>query len=200
MLRGNLSSRPFYNERLVSLVLLLVAVAALALTAFNASRLAALSAMRAELDGQIERDLGEAARIEAEATRIQAAFDVEAVREMAASTAEANVLIAERTFSWTGFFGIVEGILPYDVRLVGVAHRFEAGQRMLVLNVIAKQDSDINELVRGMLDSGRFYDVLPIEKTRNEDGTLGAVLETYYLPSSPGSGATEPPAASGGRP
>jgi len=199
MLRGNLSSRPFYNERLVSLVLLLVAVAALALTAFNASRLAALSSTRAELDGQIERDLGEAARIEAEATGIQAAFDVEAVRELAVSTAEANTLIARRTFSWTGFFGIVEGILPYDVRLVGVAHRFEEGERLLVLNVIAKQDSDINEFVRGMLDSGRFYDVLPTEKTRNEDGTLSAVIETYYLSSSAVSGA-ETPAANGGRP
>lgn len=199
MLRGNLSSRPFYNERLVSLVLLLVAVAGLALTAFNASRLTALSSTRAELDGQIQRDLGEASRIEAEATGIQGAFDVEAVRELAASTAEANALIADRTFSWTGFFGIVEGILPYDVRLVGVAHRFEEGERMLVLNVIARLDSDINELVRGMLDSGRFYDVLPTEKRRNEDGTLSAVIETYYLPASPVSGATEPP-ANGGRP
>lgn len=199
MLRGNLSSRPFYNERLVSLVLLLVAVAALALTAFNASRLTALSSTRAELDGQIQRDLGEASRIEAEATGIHGAFDVEAVRELAASTAEANALIADRTFSWTRFFGIVEGILPYDVRLVGVAHRFEEGERMLVLNVIARQDSDINELVRGMLDSGRFYDVLPTEKRRNEDGTLSAVIETYYLPASPVSGATEPP-ANGGRP
>jgi hypothetical protein len=35
VLRGNLSTRPFYNERLVTLGLALAAVAALALTAFN---------------------------------------------------------------------------------------------------------------------------------------------------------------------
>ena len=39
MLRGNLSSRPFYNERLVSLGIGLIAAVAVALTVFNGYKL-----------------------------------------------------------------------------------------------------------------------------------------------------------------
>ena len=48
MLKGNLSSRPFYNERLVSAALVLIAALALALTAFNGSKLYTLSTQRSE--------------------------------------------------------------------------------------------------------------------------------------------------------
>ena len=40
MLRGNLSTRPFYNERFVTIAMVLIALGALALTAFNVSELA----------------------------------------------------------------------------------------------------------------------------------------------------------------
>lgn len=42
MLRGNLSTRPFYNERLVTLGLLLAAVVAVALSIFNVSQVLSL--------------------------------------------------------------------------------------------------------------------------------------------------------------
>ena len=53
MLRGNLATRPFYNERIVTLLLALVAAVVLALTVTNVTRLLQLSARRSELRAQI---------------------------------------------------------------------------------------------------------------------------------------------------
>jgi hypothetical protein len=70
MLRGNLSTRPFYNERLVGLALLAVGVIAIALTAFNAWRLLALSSEHRQLAQHIARDRQEAAAARTEAANI----------------------------------------------------------------------------------------------------------------------------------
>ena len=49
MLRGNLATRPFYNERLATLVIVAVALAALLLTAYNVVELTRLSSARRDL-------------------------------------------------------------------------------------------------------------------------------------------------------
>jgi hypothetical protein len=182
MLRVNLSSRPFYSERLVSLALVCAALGLVALTVFNLSRLTTLSAQRAEHERSIDLNRDEAARIRADIQTAVAGVDMNQMQTLVAGTAEANLLIAQRTFSWSQFFDIVEGALPYEVRLVGVAHRVEDDERVLVLNLIAQQDAQLNEFVQALLETGVFFDVLPAEKARNDDGTVSAIVETYYLP------------------
>ena len=63
MLRGNLATRPFYNERIVALLLGLLAVAAVALTVTNGTRLMQLSSRRSELRAQATADADAAARL-----------------------------------------------------------------------------------------------------------------------------------------
>ncbi len=196
MLRGNLSSRPFYSEGLVTTALLLVAVAVAALTAYNVARLTALSAERAELDRAIARDQGEALRIRADIRAAVAGVDMGSLEALVADASEANGLIAHRTFSWTEFLRTVEGALPYEVRLVGVTHRAEEGERLLVMNLVAQADEQLNEFVQAMLETGVFFDVLPVEKARNDDGTVSAIVQTYYL-SAASSGGSQPPSVAG---
>src|SRR5688572_2524459 len=93
MLRGNLSTRPFYNERLVTLLILLVAVVALALTAYNGTRLVALSQQRSELKAAIDQNESQSARIRTEADRLQKSIDRSTLNVIAASTREANQII-----------------------------------------------------------------------------------------------------------
>ena len=200
MLKANLSSRPFYNERLVSLVLVAAGLGMVALTAWNVSRLTGLSETRASLERDIARDHSEAARIRADAESVAAGADLGRLRALVGGAAEANALIAHRTFSWTQFFDIVEGALPYEVRLVGVAHRIEGGERLLVLNLVAETDAQLNEFVRAMLETGVFFDVLPTEKLRNDDATVGATVETYYLPPDETGRTTGTSVAGGGQP
>jgi hypothetical protein len=101
MLRGNLATRPFYNERLVTLLLALIALVAVALTVFNASRLLQLSSRRSELRAQMDKDSADAARIRGNAVAVQNSVDRAALMSLAGSAREANGLIDARTFGST---------------------------------------------------------------------------------------------------
>src|SRR5437899_4193402 len=108
MLRGNLSSRPFYNERVVALVLALIAVIGLALTAFNVWELRALTSERSQYVGQRNRDERLTRQVIATADRLSNTVDKAGLERVTFATREANTLIDARTFSWTVFFGLLE--------------------------------------------------------------------------------------------
>jgi hypothetical protein len=182
MLRGNLSSRPFYNEQLVSVALVLVAALALALTVFNGYKLYALSEQRSELKGRIERDAAQAQQVERGAVALQRSVDRATLVQLAGSTQEANTLIDQRTFSWTVFFGLIEKTLPLDLRLIGVAPRIERGNIKVTMSVVGRKLEDIDAFVDALQDTGSFYDLIPPTKERNEDdNTYRADVVGYYL-------------------
>ena len=99
MLRTNLSTRPFYNERAVHLLLALAAVIVLALTAFNAIRIIALSRQNTELSSLINRDHDEAQRLTREAQRIRAGINQAELEATARGAELANGLIDLQIFS-----------------------------------------------------------------------------------------------------
>jgi hypothetical protein len=182
MLRGNLSSRPFYNERLVSLVIALVAVAAVALAAFNGYKIYALSTQRAELKARVARDTAQAQEIERQAAGLQRNVNRTTLSELAVSTQEANALIDHRTFSWTVFFGLVEKTLPFDLHLVSITPRVEKGDMRVTIGVVARQFDDIDTFMDNLQNTGSFYDVVPRNTERTEDdGTFKADIVAYYL-------------------
>lgn len=194
MLRGNLSTRPFYNERLVSLALGALAVVALALAAFNVSQLSSLSAERSELRGRIDANNAEAARIRTEADALQRSIDPMTLRALLGSTQEANRLIDERAFSWTVFFDYVEQTLPIDVRLVSVQPRVDRGVFVVTMLVIARQPAHLEAFVDNLSETGAFPDVFVTGQQRGDDGTFGATIQTGYAPPVAG------PAGSGNTP
>lgn len=202
MLRGNLSTRPFYNERLVGLALGLVAVIAVALSIYNVRQLQALSTRRSALEGQITTNERQAADIRRQAEALQRTIDRHHLNELVAETHEANALIDQRTFSWTTLLGIIEKTLPIDVRLVAVSPKIDKDNTLVTMIVVSRRDEALAEFVsalEGPESHGAFYDVLPHAETRNDDGTYNATIEAYYLPPA-GSLAGTPESASGGQP
>jgi hypothetical protein len=183
MLRGNLSTRPFYNEGIVSLILAVVGVAGLALAAYNATELRALSARRGELRSAATANLTEAARIEGRAAAQRKNIDVAKLRYLSASTHEANELIDQRTFSWTGFFGLVERTLPLDAYLIGVTPKLEKGVFSVDMGVVSKTPDEVEDFVDALEKTGAFYNALPQQWRQNDDNTLTARIESGYRPA-----------------
>jgi hypothetical protein len=183
MLKSNLSTRPFYNDRLVSLAILAGLVAGLALTAFNVTQILSLTEERSVYTQQIERDRAEAARIRTAADAVQGSVDQQQLRMLVGSTREANGLIDQRTFSWTGFFETVEQTLPLDARLIAVAPRVERGNILIAVVVVAKSVGDLQAFTEALQNTGEFYDVLVAADQLNDDGTHTATIQTGYLPA-----------------
>jgi hypothetical protein len=185
MLKGNLSTRPFFSERLASLAIGAVAFAAFLLTAYNGLELMARSSERHELRSRIDRDLAEAASVRAATAQLQRTVDRTTLTRLAASTGEANDIIGQRTFSWTGFFGLIEKTLPTDVRLVTVSPRVERGIFKVSMTVVARDLADVSEFVDALLETGRFYDTATVDMQRRDDGSLNAQIDAAYLSAAP---------------
>jgi Tfp pilus assembly protein PilN len=196
MLKGNLATRPFYNERLVTLLLALVAVGVAALSYFNVTEFNRLSRERQALRERIDRDEAEAARIRADTARLRQTVDLASLRQLSADATEANTLIDQRTFSWTTFFGTIESLLPFDVRLQYVAPQVERGQIQIKMGVIARTEDDLHRFEMALQKSGIFVDPYSTGRQLTDFNTIAATIQAVYRPNAP---RTAPPAGGRGR-
>jgi Tfp pilus assembly protein PilN len=190
MLRTNLSTRPFYNERAIHLLLVLAAMLLAILTAYDAFRIVSLSRQNTELSSRMNRDRAEADRLTLEARRIRAGIDQDELQATAQGAAEANRLIDQRTFSWTEFFNRIEETLPGDVMLTAVQPSFEQQQTVIVMTVLGRRTEDIDEFMEKLEATRAFGEVLPTQEDPTEDGLHRVVLRAVYTGSSQPDDAT----------
>ena len=191
MLRTNLSTRPFYNERAVHAVLALVGVVVLALTVFNASRIVSLSKRHTELNGRAQAAETRSRELRAAALQIRRGINTKEIEALATAAREANAVIDRRLFSWTDLFNRFETTLPDDVRITSVRPKIDRnGSVTVALSVVGRRVEDIDRFMDNLEATGAFADVLSREENVTEQGTLVAVLEGRYLPS-PGAAAAQ---------
>ena len=180
MLRTNLSTRPFYNERAIQLLLALAALLVVILTAFNAIRIFSLSRQNTELSSLINRDRQEAQRLTREAQRIRAGINVEELQATADAAGVANALIDQRTFSWTEFFNRIEETLPPDVMLTSVQPSFGREATIIQMSVLGRQIEDIDEFMEKLEATGAFHDVLPTQEDTTDEGLHRLMVRSTY--------------------
>jgi Tfp pilus assembly protein PilN len=194
VIRTNLSTRPFYNERLVHVWVAVVALAVAGATAFNASRVLRYSRSDTRLATQASHDEARAADLRRQAAKLRASVDPHQVDFAAADARQANELIDRRTFSWTELFNRFETTLPDEVRIASVRPSVERDRGIvLAISVSARSVDDVRAFISNLEESGAFRDVRPAEEHPDElSGMLISSLEAVYLPS------VGKPAAAGG--
>jgi Tfp pilus assembly protein PilN len=195
VIRTNLSTRPFYNERIVHLWLIAIAVVVVAATAFNASRVLRYSRSDTRLATQASRDESRVREFHEEAVRLRASVDPRQVDFAAADARQANDLIDRRTFSWTELFNRFESTLPDDVRIASVRPHVDRDRGIvLVINVSAKTVDDVGAFIKNLEATSAFADIRPADERTDDTGLLISTLEAVYLPS-----AGKPAVRGGGR-
>jgi hypothetical protein len=180
VLRSNLSTRPFYNERAVHAALAVAAAIVLALTIFNVIYIVRLSRQNTELARRVAADESEARRLESEAAGIRRAINRAELELVAAAAREANDLIDQRTFSWTAFFNHIEATLPPDVMLVAVRPSVRDQRTHVSITVLARRGEDIDEFQEKLEATGAFEEVYPAQRDTTEQGLQRAVLSSVY--------------------
>ena len=180
MLRTNLSTRPFYNERAIYAMAAVVAVLVLAMTAWQAVRVVRLSKYKTELNTAVRRDRDEAEAKIKEADQVRRGLNQRELAEVAAAAKEANNLIERRTFSWTGLFNQLEATLPEDVMLVGVRPEFKDGETLVNLDLQGRQTDDIDAFWDRLDKVGAFHDILWSAVDVGEDGLHKVQMKAVY--------------------
>ena len=196
MLRTNLSTRPFYNERAVRTALAAVGALALGLALFNAFEIVRLREQNRDARESIALNDAQARDLRDKAQAIRRSIDKEKLAVVQAAAHEANALIDRRTFSWTELLNHFQATLPPDVRIGGVTpQQDDQGRRLVQVSVFSKRVEDVEEFMDALEKTGAFSGVLPRSEQPDEDGTIRSELQAYYTPVAPRAAGT-PPAAS----
>jgi len=169
MLRTNLSTRPFYNLRVVRALLGAMALLVVGLTLFNVVQLARLTASQSTLGARAADAEREAARLQADAARVD-----------------------QRAFSWTDLLAQFEATLPPDVRITTVQPRLERdGEFVVAVGVEARRAEDLDAFIEALETVGGFRNVLAVQEQTNNAGLIQAVVQGSYAPpprTAPGAG------------
>ena len=200
MLRSNLATRPFYNERAAHVAIGIAAVLVLAITVLNVVQVVRLSKHNTELSSQTGAERTEAERLTAEAARIRSSINKDELALIVGAAHEANSLIDQRTFSWTAFFNRIESTLPPDVMLTSVRPSIKDGETHVTIGVLGRRAEDIDEFMEKLEATGAFREIVPATQDRTEERLYRVSIESVYDGAEDAAAATAgKPQATGGR-
>ena len=198
MLRTNLATRPFYNERLVHWILGAAAVIVLLFTAFNVSEYLRLSGRQGGLEADAARDEAAARSLSAKAGEARRRIDAKSLERISAQALEANEIIDARTFSWTALFDDIEATLPPTVMLTSITPRIGADGASVSFVVVGKTVEAIDTFIERLEATGRFKGVQAATEVVTEDGSFETLLNARYTaPAVPGAAPAATPTATG---
>lgn len=196
MLRGNLSTRPFYNERAVQVLLGGLALALALLTVFTVWQFLALTARQRELSARIDIDETRATQLRRDAQQVRGRVDPLLLESTVKATREANAVIDARTFSWTALFNVIERTIPSDVRVQSVSPSIDRGALVVRLTVNAARVEPVGLFLDRLEAAGAFVGMRSLEEQALEDGSYNVVCEGRYVgPGGPVRDADPEPAA-----
>ena len=166
MLRTNLSTRPFYNERAVHGVLgvtALIVVVAHDLQP-DADRPVDPPPVVAQQPGDGGRDARDASfgRVR---SRTRQAVNAKQIDTISSAAREANTIIGQRLFSWTDLLNRLETTLPDNVRITSLRPDVgRDGQSRSPMTVFAEASTTSSSSWRTSKQTTAFSEVYPIER------------------------------------
>ncbi len=185
MLGTNLATKPFYNERVVHLVLGLLAVAGLAVLAQGVLRIVRFSIDSTELTARAAQADMESESLSVRLAELQQLVSPEALESVAAAVREADMLLDRRGFSWTNFFNRIEATLPPDVMLTEVRPDIDSGAIAVSMVVTGRGLDAISEFITRLEETRAFAAVINLVAELTVDGMYSATLTGQYLPDLP---------------
>ena len=196
MLRTNLSTRPFYNERGIHAVLGLVAAIVLVLTIFNLTQIVLLSRKQSDLGSQAAAAESRARDLRAHAVSVRQSLNPRQLEAVASAATEANTLIGQRLFSWTDLLNRLETTSPDEAHIVAVRPKVDRQNGIvLTLNVLARDVDDVNQFMENLEVTGAFKNPRPTTERFNEQKLFESIIEANYLPETLRAAPEQPKAA-----
>jgi len=184
VIRTNLATRPFYNERAVHSWLLVAVLVVAAATIFNVTRVLRYSRNDTQLAGEASRDEARAAELRQQALRLRATVDPKQIEFASNEARQANDLIDRRTFSWTELFNLFETTLPDDVRITAVRPQLDKERGIVLnINVVSRTNDDMRAFMDRLGQTGVFPAIQPLEEHPDETGMWQTSLEAIYAPA-----------------
>lgn len=180
MLRTNLSTRPFYNQRALGMLLAALGLALGLALAYELQQGIVLSHRLTQFSRQSAVDEQRAEALRADAGRLRAGISQVELKRVQAAAAEVNRAIDGRTFSWTGLLNEIEATLPNGVMLTAVHPALDDAGVAVNMVAIGRSVDDIGAFMDRLEQTGSFYDVLSTSEQTTDDGRIQSSLTARY--------------------
>jgi hypothetical protein len=186
----NLASRPLLNSRPVWVVTAVAGFLALIFVALNVNLYFHSSEAQEEQSAMRRRLITESRELRGElADHIRA---LEGVRwsALGSRVAGLNLVLRSHSFSWLDLLSDIEGILPWNVRLIRVAPNMSKEGVTLDINGTAQTRDSWLEMIENLIDDPRFENPIPRDERLPEGSPTSGysfTLAVTYLPSEEGS-------------
>jgi hypothetical protein len=182
MLRTNLSTRPFYNEKGVHTALMVTALIVVAFTVFNLTQIVLLTRRYSALRTETAAADARTQELRAQAAQMRQAIDTKQLDSISNAAREANDIINQRLFSWTDLLNRFDDTtMPADVRITSLRPRVERDGTVTVsMTLSARSVDDIEEFMTNLEKTTAFSDVFPLQDERGEGGLVQATIEGKY--------------------
>lgn len=160
--------------------LALALVAILALTAFNVTRVLALSQQQSVLATAAARDEAQARALVADAASLRASIDQKALQQVVQAAEEANDIIDQRTFSWTELLNHIERTLPAGVMLSSVSPRVEKGRVRISMIVLGRSVEAVDDFIDKLEATHAFSEMSPTQERVTEANLVEVMIVGLY--------------------
>ena len=179
---GNLSTRPFYNERLVSAILGVLLITVMIAAAVGIGYAISLSSQYEALTSRAQRNDSEAKALKKALSVVQNEASAKEIDLIAKATREVEDAVARRMFSWTKLFNRIEKTLPADVMITAIRPDFFDNQTVsLSLDLVGRSVGAIDAFVENLEQSGGFTKLLIRQEELTDAGMYRASLLGHYL-------------------
>jgi Tfp pilus assembly protein PilN len=183
MLRTNLSTRPFYNERGIHTGLGVAAILVAGLTVFNLVQIVILTRKQSDLNARSAVAEERAHDLLAHAGTVRRALNPKELEQVSGDAREANTLIGQRLFSWTDLLNRIETTLPDEVRVTSLRPLIDKdGKVVISMSVVGRRAEDTARFMENLEGTGTFADVYSRDESSTEDGLTQTAIEARYLP------------------
>jgi Tfp pilus assembly protein PilN len=180
MLRTNLSTRPFYNERIVRVLLGTLAALLLLALAYEVQQGVVLTRQQSQARRQAASDEEKSKELRASATRLQASISQAELDRVQAAAGEANGVIDGRAFSWTALLNHIETTLPPGVMLTAIRPSVGDDGVTVSMTVVGRGVTEVGTFMDNLETRGTFADVLSTAEQTRDDGRIQAVVTGRY--------------------
>ena len=182
MRTGNLSTRPFYNERLVSAILGVLLIGGMIAAAAGIGHAISLSSQYEALTSRAQRNDSEAKAFKKALSVVQNEASTKEIDFIAKATREVEDVVARRMFSWTKLFNRIEKTLPADVMVSAIRPDLFNNQTVSIsLDLVGRSVGAIDAFVENLEQSGGFTRLLIRQEELTDAGMYRASLLGHYL-------------------
>jgi hypothetical protein len=184
MLRTNLSTRPFYNERGVQGVLTVIAFIVAVFTVYNLTQVVMLTRQYAAMRNDAIAADAKAQQLRAHAAETRRSTDAKQLESISGAAREANDIINQRLFSWTDLLNRLGSTLPDNVRITSLRPRLDRdGSVIVTMTVAGTRVDDIEQFMANLEGTTAFSEVFPVQDEPGDSGVVQATLEGKYAPA-----------------